>query len=329
MEFRESSLEGMGKMRVLVTGATGFIGANLVHSLVDKGYEVHIFLRETSDTWRINDIIGKVSKHYCDLTDRNKVKETIAEIKPQIIFHLAIYGGYPFQKNSIKIINTNFIGTVNLLSACVNNGFECFVNTGSSSEYGVKDKPMSESDILEPINDYGVAKAASTLYCQSVAKRYSLPVFTLRLFSPYGYYESPTRLIPYLITSCLQNKEINLSRPDTVRDFVFIDDVIDAYFRVVKESKNLKSGDIFNIGSGKQHNLKEVFEIISKLTGYVKMPHWGKANERESDIAKVWEADITKAKEILKWSPKFILKDGLEKDVQWFEKNLHLYEDKV
>lgn len=312
-------------MKILVTGATGFIGANLVHSLVDKGYEVHIFLREASDTWRINNIISKVSKHYCDLTDRNKVNETIAEIKPQIIFHLATYGGYPFQKDSIKIIDTNFIGTVNLLSACVNNGFECFVNTGSSSEYGVKDKPMSESDILEPINDYGVAKAASTLYCQSVARRYSLPVFTLRLFSPYGYYESPTRLIPYLITSCLQNKEVSLSRPDVVRDFIFIDDVIDAYFRLIEESKNLKPGDIFNIGSGKQYNLKEVFEIISKLTGYVKKPHWGKVNERESDIAKVWKADISKSNSFLNWIPRYSMEEGLKKTKEWFEDHLSLY----
>jgi len=315
-------------MRVLVTGATGFIGANLTRALVSEGHEVYILVRETSDLWRVSDVVDKVNKRYCDLTDRENTEKMILEIKPQIIFHFAIYGGYPFQKDSMKIINTNFIGTVNLLDACVEVGFECFVNTGSSSEYGVKDKAMSESDILEPIDDYGVAKAASTLYCQSVAKRYSLPIFTLRLFSPYGYYEAPTRLIPYLITSCLRNKEISLSKPDAVRDFIFIEDVIDAYFRLVEKRRNLLPGDIFNIGNGKQHNVKEVFEIISELTGYIKIPHWGKAEERESDVARVWQADITRAKEALKWSPTFTLRDGLEKTIQWFKNNLHLYKDK-
>lgn len=325
MEHWQSSMEDMETMRVLVTGATGFVGANLTHTLVNKGYEVHIFLRETSDTWRINSILSRLNKHYCDLNDRERTKKAIAEIKPQIIFHLVTYGGYHYQTDSIKITNTNFIGTVNLIDACIETSFDCFINTGSSSEYGIKDKPMIETDLLEPINDYGVTKAAATLYAQSVAKKNHLPIFTLRLFSAYGYYEESTRLIPYLIISCLQDKYVNLSKPQSVRDFIFIEDVINAYFRLVEQSKILQHGDIFNVGSGKQHTIKEVFEIVSELTRYKKLPHWENIEKRESDIMKVWEADIIKAKEILEWSPSFTLISGLKKTIQWFENNLYLY----
>ena len=105
-------------MRVLITGATGFIGANLAHFFANEKTDVHILLRESSNTWRINSILSKLNKHYCDLTDREKTKRVISEIRPNIILHLAMYGGYSFQSDSLKIINTNYIGTVNLWRWC-------------------------------------------------------------------------------------------------------------------------------------------------------------------------------------------------------------------
>jgi len=194
----------MDNKKILITGATGFVGANLLRKLIDSKNDIHVIIRSTSNLWRINDIIDKVNAHVCDLTNRESVEKLVLKIKPQIIFHLAVYGGYQFQEESLKIIDTNLIGIINLLNACCKIGFECFINTGSSSEYGLKNKPMSENDLLEPINDYGIAKAAATLYCQAIGRRENLPIFTLRLFSPYGYYEGPTRLIPYLIISCLK-----------------------------------------------------------------------------------------------------------------------------
>ncbi|WP_143156701.1 NAD-dependent epimerase/dehydratase family protein [Caldanaerobius fijiensis] len=312
-------------LKYLITGATGFIGANIVRSFLDENNEIHIIVRETSNLWRLNDIVKDIIIHYCDINDSDKVERVISALKPDIIIHNAIYGGYPFQKDSMKIINTNFLGTVNLLNACIGYGFKCFINTGSSSEYGGKNKPMSENDLLEPIDDYGVAKAAATLYCQSIARRYNLPVFTLRLFSPYGYYEEPTRLIPYIITSCLRNEDIKLSNPNPVRDFIFIEDVIEAYKTVIKNAQYLTHGDIFNIGTGKQYTVKEVFETIKEIIGYNKEPLWGTAEGRVSDTFKIWKADVTKSKEKLGWEATHSLKEGLTKNINWFTNNLKLY----
>jgi len=313
--------------KILIAGSTGFVGANLLHYLVNSDKEIHIILRETSNIWRIKDIIDKVNKHYCDLTNREKIRKIVLNIKPEIIFNLSVYGGYPFQKESLKIINTNIIGTINLLDACCKIGFECFINTGSSSEYGIKNKPMSENDLLEPINDYGIAKAAATLYCQALGRRKNLPIFTLRLFSPYGYYEGHTRLISYLIIRCLKNKELKIFTPDAVRDFIFIEDVIKAYFIVVEKKENLLSGDIFNIGLGEQHTLKEIFEIIKKLTKYTKQPQWGKMenNNREIKNLKIWIANIGKSKKSLNWSPEYSMENGLEETIKWYRDHLYLY----
>ena len=317
----------MDNKKILITGATGFVGANLLRKLIDSKNDIHVIIRSTSNLWRINDIIDKVNAHVCDLTNRESVEKLVLKIKPQIIFHLAVYGGYQFQKESSKIINTNLIGTINLLDACCKIGFECFINTGSSSEYGLKDKPMSENDLLEPINDYGIAKAAATLYCQAIGRRENLPIFTLRLFSPYGYYEGPTRLIPYLIISCLKNKELKIFTPDAVRDFIFIEDLIKAYFMIVENKEGVLPGDIFNIGSGDQYTVKEIFEIIKKLTKYTKKPKWGKMENDNKEIKnlKMWIANISKSKIFLNWSPEYSIENGLEETIKWYRDHLYLY----
>jgi nucleoside-diphosphate-sugar epimerase len=128
------------------------------------------------------------------------------KIRPNIIFHSAAYGTSAVQNNTQKIFETNVTGTINLIQSCMDFSFDLFVNTGSSSEYGMKEAPMHESDILEPITDYGVSKAAGTLYGRSVAINRNLPIATLRLFSPFGPYEQGSRLIPSLILAALQKK---------------------------------------------------------------------------------------------------------------------------
>lgn len=316
----------MNNKKILITGATGFVGANLLRQLIDSKNDIHIIIRSTSNLWRINDIVNKVNTHICDLTNRESVEKLVLKIKPQIIFHLAVYGGYQFQKESFKIINTNLLGTINLLNACCKIGFECFINTGSSSEYGIKNKPMSENDLLEPINDYGIAKAAATLYCQALGRRKNLPIFTLRLFSPYGYYEGPTRLIPYLIISCLRNKELKIFKPDAVRDFVFIEDVIRSYFIIVEKRENLLPGDIFNIGSGKQYTVEEIFRIIKKLTNIQKGPLLKETKNEEHNIPKIWKANIEKSKKYLNWTPEYFIENGLKKTIKWFRNHLCLYQ---
>jgi len=310
--------------KVLVTGSTGFIGANLVKKSLGEGAELHILIRDTSYKWRINDVLEGVNIYHVDLSDYGHLKDIVLNIRPDIIYHTAAYGGSPFQRDFWNIIKSNFIGTANLVNACKNMDFELFVNTGSSSEYGIKAFPMRESDLLEPVNDYGVSKSAATLYCQSVAKNENLPIVTLRLFSPYGRHEGPTRLIPSVIMACIKNEKIKISSTKLVRDFIYIDDVLGAYAKLTGAYKI--SGQIFNIGGGEQHSIGEVVNKIIELTGSEMVPETEGAPRWPNEPDR-WQADISKAKHLLNWHPKYNLEKGLNATIKWFEENMPLYEE--
>ncbi len=310
--------------RILITGATGFIGSNLVRYFLKNGANIFICTLRTSDKWRIQDILKDISEYSVDLRDLVRLKKIIKITKPHIIIHTAIYGGYIFQKDTHKIIETNFTGTVNLINACKYTDYELFINTGSSSEYGIKLKPMKETDVLEPLDEYGVYKAAATLYCHAFARKENRPIVTARLFSPYGYYEEKTRFIPSLILSCLKFKNPRLSLPNSVRDFIFIDDIMEAYKKIIENKDNI-AGEIFNLGFGCQHTVGEVARYIVKLTGNRVNLDWGKVNNPRQE-PKFWQADISKAKKLLGWHPEHHFKSGLVKNINWFKGHITKYE---
>ena len=310
------------KKNILITGATGFIGSNLLRRLVQTDADLHIITRGSSNLWRIQDIIKNVKNYKSDLTNYDEVKTVLREINPDIIYHLATYGGNPRQNEFRQIVESNFFGTVNLLNACKETGFDLFVNTGSSSEYGIKLSSMKEDDVPEPRNNYGISKLASTLYCQSVALNEKLPVVTIRLFSPYGDFEDPTRLIPSVILSCLREKNPEISSRDFVRDFIYIDDVIDVY-ELIADS-DVIPGNIFNVGCGKQHSVGEIVDTIISIMGNHVSPRLG-LSQRWPNEPTFWQADISRITKILNWTPKYNITAGLTKSVGWFEEHQYLY----
>lgn len=316
----------MGGKKVLITGATGFVGSSLLRRCLQENAEVHILTTEASDKWRINDVINRVHGHCVDLLDCGQLTKIVSDINPKIIFHLAAYGVYAFQKDVNKVMETNFLGTINLVNACKNIEFELFVNTGSSFEYGIKSVPLNENDMLEPINEYGISKAASTLYCQGISKIENKSMATLRLFTPYGYYEKLPRLIPSVIISCLKSKNPKVSSPESVRDFVFIDDVVDAYIKLVDNSHKAK-GEIFNIGYGKQSSIGDAVDIIIGLIGGNVVPEWGSIQDNRIE-SRMWQADISKAEILLNWKPKYNLDQGLRNTIEWFKENIGLYSNR-
>ena len=313
--------------RIIVTGATGFIGSNIIRYSSKQGAKVSAFFLKGDDKWRINDISKDIAEYPVDLLERAELESAILQIKPQIIFHTAAYGGHAFQKDTDRIMKTNFLGTVNLLNACNNAGFELFVNTGSSSEYGIKFHPIKEDDLPEPMTAYGVSKLAATLYCQAVARSENKPIVTLRLFSPYGYYDEQTRLISSVTISCLKGRNPKVSSPDYVRDFVFIEDVIDAYIKVM-ENKDRVKGEVLNIGSGRQYSVAEAVGEIIKFTKNVSKPQWGKKPKHRVE-PEIWQADISKAERLLNWKPKYDLSRGLKKTIDWFQENNSLYKEEM
>lgn len=308
----------------LVTGATGFIGANIVRKLVKEKKNVHVFTRNKKLNWRLNDIASYIKIHEIDLLDA-KVFQLTNKIKPSYIFHLAAYGSLPHESRMEELISVNLKATINLIEALKKNKFKLMINTGSSSEYGVTNRKMKETDLPFPVNDYGVTKTAATLYAHKEAVRNSLPIVTYRLFSAYGPYEHKPRFIPTIIRSALKNEPILVGNKKNVRDFTYIEDMVDAYLHAC--SVRVKPGEIYNIGTGKQYPIGEVVDRVLKLSNSKSKVHWGviSAQERQQESGK-WQADTQKCTNELKWRAKYSLTRGLMETIEWFKYNDFLYE---
>jgi nucleoside-diphosphate-sugar epimerase len=310
--------------RYLITGATGFVGANIVRRLVSQNKKTHIITRNKQLNWRLFDIAPKIKIYEVDLQSP-RLKEIVSMIKPDYIFHLAAYGSLPKEEDMDRLININLKGTVSLVSAVKQNKFKLFINTGSSSEYGVKNSPMLETDFPLPVNDYGVTKLAATAYVSKEATRNNLPLVTFRLFSVYGEYEEKTRLIPSVVYCAIKNEPIEVGNPTHVRDFVYVGDVVKAYLQAC--NAQVLPGEIFNIGTGEQYSVSDVVKKTIKLSNSKSKVIWGKIKKQERQIEpKTWKADTKKTQKILRWKADCNFDRGLKQTIEWFKKNHKLYE---
>lgn len=312
------------KKNILITGGTGFVGANLVHRLVNEGYKPTVFIRKESNSWRLKNIQSKVNIIETDLRNIKLLSRQIGQIQPTHIFHLAVYGASQgVQNDTIQTYTQNILSAITLMDVCCKQGFEQYINIGSSSEYGLKKSAMKEKDMLQPINHYGATKATISLAASVFSTTCRLPICTLRLFSPYGYYEDKRRLIPSLMLSSIRGQIAQLSSSSYVRDFIFIKDVIDALMHLLTSKKQYN--DIFNIGSGKQYTLQEVVDVVRELSNNKLKVKWNNRSSNQQEPA-FWKADISKTKKELQWKPTTTLKSGLQKTYQWILKNKNLYE---
>jgi nucleoside-diphosphate-sugar epimerase len=308
--------------RVLVTGAAGFVGANLARRLVFEGHEVHVLGRPGFDRWRLESVIADVSPHEIDLLSAAAVRDAVAGIRPEWVFHLAARGGYSWQDDVDDILRTNVLGTSNLLAACAAADVEVLVNTGSSSEYGLKDHAPREDERLEPNSPYAVAKAAATMLCSLSGATGGMRVVTLRLYSVYGPYEEPGRLVPTLAAFGLEGGLPPLVSPQVARDFVWIDDVADAYLAAAAVPV-AAAGVIFNVGTGRQTTVANAVEVARRSLAIAEEPVWGAMAERAWDT-ETWVADPGKIERELGWRATVGFDDGFERVLNWLRERPEL-----
>ena len=302
--------------RVLITGGTGFVGANLARRVLREGHETHLLVRASHQSWRLDEIAAGVRLHQADLEDREAVRRVVGEARPDWVFHLAAYGAYPAQTNFERMVATNLAGTARLLDACQAAGVEAFVQTGSSSEYGYKDHPTGEDELLQPNSCYAVTKAAATHYCQLAARTTGLNAVTLRLYSVYGPYEEPVRLIPTLIVHGLRGQWPPLVSPATARDFVYVDDAVDALLRVAA-APPLPRGTVLNVCSGSQTTVESAVAIARKLMRIPADPVWSSMRPRSWDTG-VWVGSPAAAEREIGWRARIGLETGMRQTFDWF-----------
>ncbi len=279
--------------RILITGAGGFIGGYFLKSLGNKRHKIrHLERKEWPN-----------------------VEEAVRKFRPDYIYHFAAYGNKYNQTDKLEIYEANLTKLLILLEACQPIKYKAFVNVGSSSEYGKKDKLMSETDIVEPNTYYAASKAAGTLLARVWAIQENKPVITIRPFTVTGVGEQEDHLIPTLIRSCLLGKKMQFVKKP-VHDYIDIEDLIRGIKIAAKHATKYK-GDVFNIGSGKQYTNQQVRKIVEKTTG--KKANIRVADKlRKYDTSKKWVADISKLKK-LGWQPRKGLEQTIKEMIKTFK----------
>jgi dolichol-phosphate mannosyltransferase len=297
----------------------------LVRAVLRAGDTVHLLLRQGHKAWRLADIKGDVQTHEVDLQDRDGVRQAVRQTKPDRVFHLAAYGAYSSQTDMERMIATNLAGCVNLLEACIETGVRVFVQTGSSSEYGYKDHPARECEALQPNSQYAITKAAATHYCQFRAHTADIKAVTGRLYSIYGPYEEPTRLIPTLVLHGLEQRLPPLVSPRIARDFVYVDDAVNALLAMADSADRISQGAVFNVCSGIQTTIEDVVREFRQLTDIPEEPVWSTMPDRCWDTS-TWVGDPSAIAQALGWRPKVDIRLGLRSTLCWFEENPQMLE---
>jgi nucleoside-diphosphate-sugar epimerase len=302
---------------VLVTGGAGFIGSHLVKKLVIEGAHVNILLKKGESRWRIQDILEHLTLWEADLADAASLQSIQSHITPQIIFHLAA------QVDSLQswdiihsMIQDNIVGTINLLTVLRDSGFERFVHVSSSEEYGAAPAPLSELQRESPISPYSFTKLSSTIFCQMAAKTFGLPITILRLFPTYGPLQKGSMLIPSAIHDLLKKKEFRMTAGEQSRDFIYVDDVVEA-FLLIAMAKNI-DGEVFNVGSGKPRKVKEVIELIKQYIGDDAIVMRGAIPCRAGEGNECY-CDNSKIRRLTNWAPRVPLEEGLRMTVAWYK----------
>ncbi|MBC7553433.1 MAG: NAD-dependent epimerase/dehydratase family protein [Taibaiella sp.] len=301
---------------IFVFGAGGFIGVNLFNTLLACRSDVFAITQDPRNNWRllvnytpVQNIIS------CDINEITILKDLFREHKPRTIFNLAAYGAYSKQKEYKKIYNTNFNSVVNIVELLREHGFAAYIHAGSSSEYGTNSAAPTEDAPLVPNSHYAVSKVAAYYSVKYYGQIEQMPVAHLRLYSAYGPWEEPDRLVPVLVAAARKKVYPPLVDPDISRDFVDVDDVCDAFIRAAASIDTVK-GEVFNIGTGIKTTIKELTHIMKDKFEIPDLPQFNSMPNRNWDV-KDWYSNSAKAKELLGWEAKISLPDGLTKVDAW------------
>jgi len=300
---------------IVVFGAGGFIGANLMRAILKIRQDCYGVTHQDSLPWRMKDLPLKNIVR-ADLNDPSTVSSIIDQYGFRTIFNLAAYGGYSKQNEVDLIYRTNVLGAVNLLEAALRRGFSAYVHTGSSSEYGLNSAAPKENDRLMPNSHYAVSKIANAFLLQYLGGVKSAPVINLRLYSVYGPFEEPDRLIPRLIEYGMRGTFPLMVEPEISRDFVYVDDAIEAMVLAATTGVKKMPGGSINIATGKKTKIREIVQTIGEIFELKMEPVWGGMQNRSWDL-KEWYGDPSLTKQLLGWEARTSLKEGLLKTLDW------------
>jgi dTDP-glucose 4,6-dehydratase len=308
--------------RVLVSGSSGFVGGALAPQLADLGFSVTCLERYVSNRYNVP-THKKLKTVFADLNDHYAIQQLIRQIQPEYVIHLAALSPVSASYDRWQeYLTTNFEATVNLAESCMrdNHNLRQFMFAGTSECYGnQKDFPIPETASYYPNSPYSCSKVAAVEYLRYMWDAYRFPVTIIFPFNSYGRAECKHFVTEKIIWQMLTKDKILLGDPEPTRDLMFISDHCDGYLAALGNEKAL--GETFNICTGTGVTVRELVTNITKITGFKGEVVWGTIPARPLDV-QCLIGDNTKARNVLGWTPKIKLDDGLRRTVELLKKEV-------
>ncbi len=320
----------MGK-RVLVTGAGGFIGSHLVELLVREGHEVRAFVRYNGrdDRGHLDALPDEVKKsvevHRGDLKDPEAVRKAVDG--RAWVFHLGALIAIPYSyENPLDVVQTNVVGTAHVLDAARgSSSLERVVLTSTSEVYGTAQfVPITEAHPLRGQSPYAATKIGSDALGESYHRAFGLPVAILRPFNTFGPRQSARAIIPTIISQALARPVVKLGSLDPRRDLTYVKDTAAGFLAIA--GCDAAIGRVVNIGRGDDLTIGELVEKIAALIGRPIRVEADAARVRPaaSEVGRLLAGNAL-AKELMGWTPRYSLDEGLAETIDWVRRNPHLF----
>jgi len=301
------------KKKILIVGGTGFLGYHLAKKCLAKGWQVTSI---SANNPKKNRFLTKVKYLIVDISKKKTLQK---KIKSNYDF-IVNFGGYVNHSDKLKTYRSHYLGCKNLADFFLKKKIKSFIQIGSCVEYGYHKSPQNENirtNIEKLKSTYGKAKLAATNYLLEKNKKNSFPCIILRLYLVYGPRQDFNRLIPTVIKGCLEDSSFPCSNGLQYRDFLYVDDAINAIFKCL-QNPNL-FGEIINISSGKLIQIKKAILLIKKIIKKGE-PDFGVIKLRKDEILKLY-SNIYKAKTKINWTPRVKFVKGLKKTINFYKKN--------
>lgn len=300
---------------ILLTGGTGFIGSHLLEKLLKLNKKVILLKRSFSNTWRINKFFNNKNLVLKDI-DKEDLNDIFCQYDIQGIFHLASFKPRVHKSENIQdMIDSNISFPTQLLENSMKNNVEFFINTGTVNEYQLTDSPISENSKISSYNLYAATKTAFECILKFYSNKCDINCVTLKLFTPYGPKDNEMKVAPYLIINSIKKKDIYIESPNKKLDFIYINDVVEAYILIMNNISKFNEYESFNVGTGIGTSIKEFLGIIESNLGKNEKVSFGNAEDNQ-----VWCSN-KKIKEKINWVPKTELSIGIQKTIEYYNQN--------
>ena len=306
------------KKKILVTGATGFIGKNLVESLKEK-FEIYALILDEKEKNVIPQIDYILWKTFFDRENEIKTLDGKKLGKIDTVIHLASYGVNPKDNDIDKMIESNINLTKDLILNLERVSCKNIIFTGSGFEYGDKGKIKLKEDMeLNPFSLYGATKVSAFLIGKKLCESLGINYINLRLFNIFGEYEGSNRLIPQIINNYLEGKELNFTAGNQVRDYLYIKDIIEVYEMILE--KNIYNNETYNVCSSEEVTIKEFITKVANTIGINKESlNFGIIPSRKEEALYI-VGDNSKLKKDFDWNRKYSYEFGIKNMYDFFQK---------